>query len=162
MEPNRTGGSHSRRYVLQSLAVASTAGVAGCLGEDSGDSESIGCSSFEFSNERSPPLVAASVAPVEGSFEYAQLEIVLNRAELQETNAAVVNVYNPYDEDRSPEYTIPVVESGGTSKNVSRSGEEVTKRTTVGRVPVTGVLRVVVEDEDGGEIATERFSFECE
>jgi hypothetical protein len=131
------------------------------LEDNSGESKSIGCSSFNFANEKSPPLVEISVGPVTGDFEDVQLEVILDREELSEMEATVVNVYNPYDEGGGPIHTVPIAQ-GATSGSVSGSGEHVTKRTTVGTAPTTGEYRVVVENDSGTELAFERFSFQCE
>jgi hypothetical protein len=156
----------SRRRVLCSIAAGASAGLAGCsLPFDSDDGQSAGCSSFGFTNTRIAPLSEVSVTPDREEFGHALLEVSLDRAELESSDAAVVNVYNPYDEVRNPRYTIPLAQQGEAITNDVRepgSGDTIVKTARIGAMPVSGEFRVVVEDSAGNEIAAERFSFGCD
>mgnify|MGYP006896938674 CR=1 FL=1 len=169
----------SRRKVLLSLTAGVSAGLAGCsLGSSSGGGESVGCSSFEFSNTQTAPLSGASVAPVPPTRRSEredigpiELRVWLNRAKLESSEAAAVNVYNPYDEVQNPRYTIPLAQNseaiGGDSPDdivgiVTSDETRVLKTKRIGVVPTSGEFRVAVEDSTGRELAAERFSFDCE
>jgi hypothetical protein len=168
----------SRREALLSLTAGVSAGLAGCSLVSSSDSgDSVGCSSFDFSNTRPAPLSGASVAPVpptRGSesenAKQIELRVWLNRAELESSEAAAVNVYNPYDEVQNPRYTVPLAQNSeaidGDSpddiRGVVTDETRVLKTKRIGVAPISGEFRVAVEDSTGGELAAERFSFDCE
>ncbi len=92
------------------------------------------------------------------------LEVSLDRSELESSEAAAVNVYNPYDEVQNPRHTIPLAQEGEAVTNDVRepSGDSIVKTTRIGAIPTTGEFRVVVKDSAGNEIAAERFSFSCD
>lgn len=155
----------SRRAVLLSLTTAAPVGLAGCsLISSSDDEKSIGCTSFGFSNTRTDPLSDVSVVPERGDFEHVLLEVSLDKSSLDESDAAAINVYNPYDEVENPRFTIPLAQDGEAISDGVReeSGEDIIKRTRIGTAPMTGEFRVAVEDSAGSELAAERFSFDCE
>lgn len=166
--------SPSRRELLLSLTAGVSAGLAGCLLAASSDGRaSVGCSSFGFSNTRTAPLSEVSVTTVaprperEGQIE---LRVWFDRAELESSDAAAVNVYNPYDESKHPRHSIPLARDrraiDGNSPNsiegTVTDETRVLKTERVGVAPVSGEFRVVVEDSTGSELAAERFSFDCE
>lgn len=168
----------SRREVLLSFGAGASAGLAGCALPSGSDGEaSASCSSFGFSNTRTAPLSEASVGLVppdrrsEEGVGHVELRVSLDRTELESGEAAVINVYNPYDEVQNPRYTIPLAQGedraaiGGTVEGDSDGtvvGDgRVTKTARIGDAPVSGEFRVVVEDSAGDELAAERFSFDC-
>jgi len=166
----------SRRGVLLSLTAGVSGGLAGCsLGSSSDGGESVGCSSFDFSNTRTAPLSEVSVAPVaprrseREDTKPIELRVWLDRAELESSEAAAVNVYNPYDEVQNPRYTVPLAQNSeatdsdvrGDIPGVVRDETRVLKTKRIGVAPISGEFRVVVEDSTGSELADERFSFDC-
>lgn len=152
-----------RRAVLSGLSMATAVGLGGCTaitGTDNGDDVPT-CSMYGHDAERNAPLRKARVTTRGEDRSRAKLEVVLDAAELEETNAAVINAYNPQDEDRNPEHTIPIHRGPARSTDESSDGETVTKQTSVDPTPATGELRVEVQDDSGDVLAFEQFSFEC-
>lgn len=156
------GTDSPRRDVLRILTAGSAVVLGGCTSISGSDSDDYpNCSMYDHEAERNAPLNKARVTTAGDDRSRAKLEVTLNASEVDETDAAVINAYNPQDEDRNPEYTIPIHRGSERPADHRGDGETFTKATTVGPTPATGELRVEVQDDDGDELAFERFSFEC-
>ncbi|ELZ06816.1 hypothetical protein C480_07292 [Natrialba aegyptia DSM 13077] len=86
--------------------------------------------------------------------------MTLVAAELEETGAKWINVYEPKMDASNPECAIPlsVGETGPT--NPGEDGAVVYKEQAIGAVPVGGRFRVEVTDGDA-VLAWQEFSYDC-
>lgn len=150
----------SRRRVLQVGVSAAAVGLAGCTSVLGGKGDNdMRCSMRNIVDESAPPLVRTRVT-LERANETVLLLLQLRKSKIEETEASVINVYNPQHEDNDPEYTLPII-GNGVQSQVPESEKYIFKRTSLGRLPIAGQFRVEVEDSDGEVIAWQKFDYEC-
>ncbi|WP_247729691.1 hypothetical protein [Halovivax limisalsi] len=116
---------------------------------------------YDHDADRSAPLVKAKIVTWGTDHELAKLRVTVDESTVDETDAAVVNAYNPHDESQNPRHTIPIHQGSNRPADHRGDGDRFTRETTIGTTPVTGRLRVEVQDGNGSTIAYEELSFDC-
>lgn len=155
-----TSRTTSRRKVLQAVPAVAAVGLSGCteLSGSSSEDDRLACTTFDSESERNPLLRGVNVTPMrEGP---PALEVTLVKSELEETDARWIKVYNPEVEASTPEYTIPL-NRGRVQPDTAGDEALLIKKQSVGHAPVTGRLRVEVQDDAGNVLAYREFSYEC-
>jgi len=109
--------------------------------------------------DRSPPFHNARVGLSEDT-RSAVLFVTLDREELRETDATVIKAFNTEGSSRDLITTIQIDRSTGSS-DMEGDSDYVTKRHDIGALPVSGTLRVEVQNADGNQLGFRQFSYNC-